>query len=525
MGNAARAFLLFLILGLLAAQTAAASIEVPFTTRFAANLHGDVTIAANTLMTCPAGEGECTAARAGTASGAAQSNNAYKMEFVDNDSDNATFDSSSASLALPAGATVRFAGLYFGGRTSAEGGGTVAPDASKRGTVLFQAPGAPGYSTLTGSVADSDPKNGIPNAYGGFADVTAAVAAAGAGVYTVADVQAGTGKDRYAGWSLVVAYADPASPPRSLRVFDGLAAIQSGDPPLQIAVGGLETPPAGVVKASVGLVAYEGDRSGTGDRLSFAGKPLFDAANPEKNVFNSTIAANGVDVTTKAPNFDNQLGFDADLFDANGFLGNEVTSTTLEETTNIEQYLTQALAVSIELDPEVLEPPPPPPPPVQPVPPTPPVPPMEEPGKGNDKPEVPKLDLEVAVSDRVVRPTEVVAIEVEVDSTGEKPVRGVEVCSRLPEGLRLLAAPKATIEDDEACWDLPKLAGGESRTFHATAIVDAAQPRTLTSTTTVRAGNARTRRVKTRFRVVPLRAGACGSASSSAAEPDASASC
>ena len=46
------------------------------------------------------------------------------------------------------------------------------------------------------------------DAYQQYENVTAAVKAAGSGVYTVADVQAGTGQDRYAGWSLVVAYED-----------------------------------------------------------------------------------------------------------------------------------------------------------------------------------------------------------------------------------------------------------------------------------------------------------------------------
>ena len=42
------------------------------------------------------------------------------------------------------------------------------------------------------------------------------VQAAGAGTYAVGNVQAGTGGDRYAGWTLVVAYEDPSQPPRNL---------------------------------------------------------------------------------------------------------------------------------------------------------------------------------------------------------------------------------------------------------------------------------------------------------------------
>ena len=41
------------------------------------------------------------------------------MAYVDADADGATFDSSSADLALAAGSTVEFAGLYWGADTSA----------------------------------------------------------------------------------------------------------------------------------------------------------------------------------------------------------------------------------------------------------------------------------------------------------------------------------------------------------------------------------------------------------------------
>ena len=50
------------------------------------------------------------------------------MTWVDVDGDPATFDSSSADLTLPAGASVLFAGLYYGGRLAAGSGGSPAPN-------------------------------------------------------------------------------------------------------------------------------------------------------------------------------------------------------------------------------------------------------------------------------------------------------------------------------------------------------------------------------------------------------------
>ena len=41
----------------------------------------------------------------------------------------------------------------------------------------------------------------------------------------MADVQAGTGADRHAGWSLVVAYQDVTQPARNLTIFDGFGQV------------------------------------------------------------------------------------------------------------------------------------------------------------------------------------------------------------------------------------------------------------------------------------------------------------
>jgi hypothetical protein len=524
-GSAAR--LLLLLAALLASgvsfgvPTAGAVVEVPFATQFATSVRGGVATAANTLMTCPEAAATCHESRAGTATGAALNNNAYAMERVDVDGDLTTFDSSTATLSLPAGATVQFAGLYYGARTSKGTGGEAATNAAARGTVLLRTPGALTYSTLAATVSDSA---AVANSYTGFVDVTAQVAAAGSGEYTVANVQSGTGEDRYAGWSLVVAYADPASPPRSIRVFSGLASIVASEAPLVIPVTGLETPSAGTVSAEAGLVAYEGDRGSAGDRLSLAGKNLSDAANPATNVFNSSIAVDGTDVATKNPSYVNQLGFDADLIQANGFLGNDVKETTLEESTSVEQYLTQTIVVEVELDPAVLEPPPPPPAPA----PSPATPPAETkptkkpvhkggtgPGGGSKggggETREPAPTLEVSAPEGVVRPSAVVPLRVEVEAPADLALRQVEVCNTLGPGLTRLRAAGADRHGDTVCWDLPKVAAGKHRTLTTTARVDATSRGTLLSRTVVRARDARTARRTTRIQVRPLPATACGS--------------
>ena len=205
-----------LVIVLVALQTASAgAADRAFSIRFSANDTGNITIAANTLLTCPAAASGCAAAQAGGAT----NNNSFTMAYVDVDSDSTTFDSSQSDLVLPTGATVLFAGLYWGGDTSAgAAGGVAAPAAASRGSVKFAPPGA-AYSTRHREHARRLERQRHP--LPGLRDVTSMVQAAGAGTYTVANVQAGTGQDRYAGWGLVVAYHDTTQPPRNLTVFDG----------------------------------------------------------------------------------------------------------------------------------------------------------------------------------------------------------------------------------------------------------------------------------------------------------------
>ncbi len=513
--------------GCIDATGADAALEIPFATQFATNVRGGVAVAANTLMTCPdlgGTEAKCLESRAGTATGAALNNNAYAMERVDVDADLLTFDSSSATLSLPTGATVEFAGLYYGARTSSGKGGVAAPEAAARGSVLLRSPGDPGYEALSATVGDSA---AVAGGYTGFVDVTAQVAAAGEGEYWVADVQAGTGEDRYAGWSLIVVYGDPASPPRSIRVFDGLASIVANEAPLEIGIAGLDTPPSGSVAAQAGVVAYEGDRGAAGDQLSLAGRPLSDSANPLNNTFNSSIAVDGVDATAKNPDYVNQLGFDSDLIEGNGILANGATEATLAESTRLEQYLTQAIVVAIELDPTALEPavvspPPQPPPSPQPAPPSEPTPRPgadhhhrgggNHPGGGKGHPSTnpAPVSVEVSAPQGVVRPTEVVPVRITVEAQGGV-AKDIRVCNTDSPGLTLLRAPSAKRHGASACWHLAKLPRGERRTFLTTSRVEATTAQTALSRTVVRARGSRTVRRVTRIHVAPLRATACGS--------------
>ena len=118
-----------------------------------------------------------------------------------------------------------------------------------------------------------------------------------------------------------------------MTVFDGLVTVNAGDPPHEFSVSGFRTPAIGPVRSAVGLVAYEGDRSAGGDKGSLNGTQSQD------NLFDSSIRRFGQPVTSKTPDYDNQLGFDADVLDTTGVLGNGVTSAAVKLETTGDSYL------------------------------------------------------------------------------------------------------------------------------------------------------------------------------------------
>ena len=264
----------------LAGATAAhAAISDPFTRVFSANTTGNIQIRGNTVVTCQTAATLCAGAQAGTNSGADDDNNNFLMSYVDVDSDATTFDSSSATVNIPAGGSVLFAALSWGGNTIAGsapgtpgsyGSGPVAgaPTPANVGIVELKVPGSSTYVTETSTRTDFLlPATTGP--YQGYVDVTAAVQAAGNGSYTVANVQTATGQNIHGGWSLTIAYSDPADPPRNLTVFAGFGTVNSSstDNVVDIPLSGFQTPATGAVNTTLGAVSYEGDAGATGDQM------------------------------------------------------------------------------------------------------------------------------------------------------------------------------------------------------------------------------------------------------------------
>jgi uncharacterized repeat protein (TIGR01451 family) len=343
------------------ATLAAAAIGTPFASVFSQNTTGDIQFRGNTLMTCQTAVTDCTTSR-DTAGGSAASNgllndNNFWMVNVDVDSDASTFNSSSSTVDLPAGATVLYAGLVWGGRTSVGatiGGvlGVAAPSAANKNKIKFKAPGQASYADLTAGSTAVDGTN-----YQSFLDVTASVQAAGNGSYTIGNVQSGQGGDSYAGWGLAIAYSDTNAPPRNLTIFKGYGSV-SGSDIVDIPVSGFTTPPAGAVRTTLGAVSYDGDMGNSGDQfmlgpttasLALPLAKVSDALHAATNVFDSQISDNGVDSSTRNPKYKNQLGFDEATFNVDGKLPNSATSAVIRLTTTSETYYPGLITFATEL--------------------------------------------------------------------------------------------------------------------------------------------------------------------------------
>jgi uncharacterized repeat protein (TIGR01451 family) len=329
-------------------KQAEAAITNPFTTRYSANTNGSILITGNTNMQCSAAVATCAHARAGINddNGAETlNNNGYVMGYTDVDGSADTFNDSEATVGMPTGGRVLFAGLYWSADTSAGTGGVVARNAARKRIVRFGVPGG----ALTPVTATTNYEPSGLTTYQQFADVTALVSGAGNGTYRVADIEAGTGNDRYAGWALVIAYHHADEPMHSLRVYDGYGVVSSNSASVDITVSGIQTPQTGSFDTAIGTVVYEGDFGKVGDALKLNGVSMADPENPVTNFFNSSVSSGGVAYTARHPNAKNLMGIDADQFDATGLLANNDTSAALRLTTVGDTFYPGAITFSTAL--------------------------------------------------------------------------------------------------------------------------------------------------------------------------------
>lgn len=279
---------------------------------------------------------------------------------------NATLNSSSADLILPAGPnTIKYARLYWGGRINSGMGG--AGNINLR-TVQIRKGNAGAYQTAiapSGQVDKAVTTGGSDSVYQSYVDVTSFIASNGGGTYTVANIKAATGSvsggGNYAGWSIVVVYENPNSSYSSVRIYDGYLQIYAGGNIVtqSITLTGLNAPntPLAASDAYMTALSWEGDANlatsnsnPDGDFVKLNNVVVSNAHNPATNFWNGTITKNGVDVATKLPNYVNQFGLDLDEMEVGTGYGiaPNATQATVEFGTEADQYFPSVFAFTMK---------------------------------------------------------------------------------------------------------------------------------------------------------------------------------
>ena len=260
--------------------------------------------------------------------------------------------SSSSQLALPNGAKVAWAGLYWAANKGPKdqwSGGTL--------SARLRAPGGE-YAAVRGTALSAVTDNAGRAYYESVADVTSQVAAGGPGAWSVADVAVASSRtdsdpSYFAGWALVVAYVVPGGAETTVTVYDGGAWVGTSSTAPQFAFAAPEGS-----RATVGVVAWEGDAGTTGDQLTLAsrctdaGKPT--ALTPRRlsglgssgNAFDSTATGWLLADGTGSPwSPVNSLGTDVKAF-VPASLTCDVS--TLAASTTGDQYLIGAVTLQTE---------------------------------------------------------------------------------------------------------------------------------------------------------------------------------
>jgi hypothetical protein len=348
------------------------------------SVYGDVVMAGNSSLRCPTGDefagdnppATCQAATESTQPAPrdnSANNNGYYLHQARDDGRTDSFNSSSAEVTVPSGATVRYAQLNWGGHTgkvSGFSGVNCLPPLLQQGEAPPQpAAATPAQQRPRIAVAGGEPQaavldpahfattDGLAEAgqiYTGWADVTGTFAGAPTGgpvKLSVSNVWAPSGPGCAGGWSIVVVfdYGQPHAPYLVPRVID----LYSQDMPQSAALSGLLDPllpgglpaPLGPVldgvtgllpgltpsltgtsvvlpgvspkrstaDITVGLTGYDGDRGLGQETFSVDGTPMAEPCSGENSTvdFFRSCALGAIDPLDPAKRTINNLSVDA----------------------------------------------------------------------------------------------------------------------------------------------------------------------------------------------------------------------
>ncbi|MEO8108993.1 MAG: T9SS type A sorting domain-containing protein [Ginsengibacter sp.] len=327
------------------------------------NIQGGTVMYGNTLMAIiDTGSVNLTKMNGNSVNGnSLYGNDNENMQYVDIDgatgNGSVTRNSSSSDLVLPAGTnTIKLARLYWGGRVkNSDFDLTTAANKS----IKIRKGNVSAYSDVVSLGIDKVTISTGYTQYQAYADITAFVKNNGVGTYSIGNAPLSTGGisggGNHGGWCIVVVYENSTLNYNSLRIYDGFQQVYNGANAFTttVTLTGLNVPSGTLAAndAKMGVLSWEGDANLSKDYLKINTNLFSNATNQADNPWNGTITDNGVHVTTKNPNYTNQMGIDIDQFDVGtgyGILPN-ANSVKLEFGTEADQYFPGLFTFSIKM--------------------------------------------------------------------------------------------------------------------------------------------------------------------------------
>ena len=367
---------LFLLLFFISVSWCQAQMAIPFKERYKANIKGDMTIIANSILNridkknSPNDPYNDQSINAIT-------NDEIDMEYIDIDDDKQTFSSSSAALFQKdeASKKIVYAGLYWSATYKYESGYKkgedkfVAFDKTREPfeEIFVKFPDQKEYTTIKGEIIfdglkDKKFKDAAP--YAVYADVTQQVQELGNpfGFYTVANVRATQGTligGSAAGWTMIFVYEDLSMSEKFIVSHDGFAGASSES--VNVVFKGFKTLPEGNVNVKLAGAALEGDFKVDGDLFMFGSTKNKDFTNVKtitrrySNFFDSSITIEDEQFRYRIPDSKNTLGYDSFLTTLsnynNRFIGNNLDEATVQFKSSGDVFYLFFSAMAIETKP------------------------------------------------------------------------------------------------------------------------------------------------------------------------------
>ncbi|MGS2749415.1 DUF7507 domain-containing protein [Bacillus zanthoxyli] len=348
---------------------------MPITNRFSTTTNGALAITGNTLGLSKISNQN----RAGTigAIGAfVTTNTALQVPtFPAGTTLNYTQNSSTAILNIPAGSTILYAELVWGGNYLSRDQNITNVLGNP---VSFTTPVST-YS-ITPSAVTASNQTFVSNSitfgfYTRSADVTTLIQAGGSGSYTtgavpglVDPIDASNGTINSAGWTLIVAYQNGTLPARNLTIYVAGNRVSADTGSADVAVSGFLTPAGGPVSGRLFLSSTEGDADLTGDQALFG--PNFSSLNALSGPNNAVNNFFGSQINNAAGNLDTtgtfgtrnqsastgtnisagRQGWDITSIDISPYLTNSQVSAAIRLTTNGDAYMLNTVGLQININ-------------------------------------------------------------------------------------------------------------------------------------------------------------------------------